>query len=379
MARCLIVFLFAARLFGQTAEGDARVQALYTQAKAAQASGDIAGAAAKYEEILRIAPRLGPAYNNLGALYFRQREYGKAAAVLERGLKADPSMSSAAALLGISLYESGEYARARPRLEASLRANPADANVQMFLVKDLSKLGDYGAAATHLQQMGAKTPKNQEIWYLLAKVYMKLSEQALARMNSIDPNSVLAHELSAEMMESMNNYEGAVVELKHAIEMAPQRPGTHYKLGEAYSSLSKWASAGEQYRAELAVDPGNCLAQWKLGSIALQQNGGAAEALAMIDKSLGMCPGITEARVDRARALMKLDRNEEAVKDLETAAKANPTEPSTHFLLARAYRASGRAAESQSEMRIFSKLDEAARAATAQRAEEVIQDKETAH
>jgi hypothetical protein len=30
-------------------------------------------------------------------------------------------------------------------------------------------------------------------------------------------------------------------------------------------------------------------------------------------------------------------------------------------------------------MIIFSKLDEAARAATAQRAEEVIQDKETAH
>jgi hypothetical protein len=62
---------------------------------------------------------------------------------------------------------------------------------------------------------------------------MKMSEQALAKMNSINPDSVLSHELSAEVMESMNNYDGAVVELKKAVEMAPQKPGTHFKLGEA--------------------------------------------------------------------------------------------------------------------------------------------------
>jgi len=380
MLRWLAVLLFAAApLLAQTGENDSRVQELYAQAKAAQSRGDVAGAVSKYEEILRAAPKLAPAYNNLGALYFRQREYRKAAAVLEQGLRINPGMSSASALLGISLYETGEYVQARPRLEAALHANPTDPNVQMFLVKDLSQLGDYSAAASRLQQMGAQNPRNQEIWYRLAKVYMKLSEQALAKMNSIDPNSALAHELSAEMMESMNNYDGAVVELKKAVDIAPNRPGAHYKLGEAYFGLSRWDSAAEQYRAELAVDPANCQAQWKLGSVILQKNGSAAEALASIDKSLMGCPGMTDARTDRARALLKLDRNAEAAKDLEAAVKANPADPATHFLLARAYRAAGRAAEAQSEMETFRRLDEAARAATAQRAEEVIKEKETAH
>jgi tetratricopeptide (TPR) repeat protein len=72
------------RLQAQTGEDDARVQELYGQAKAAQSRNDLAGAISKYEEILRIAPRLGPAYNNLGALYFRQRDYQKAAATLEQ-------------------------------------------------------------------------------------------------------------------------------------------------------------------------------------------------------------------------------------------------------------------------------------------------------
>src|SRR5450755_2009633 len=197
-----------------SADVDARVEELYNQAKAAQSQGDVASAISKYEEILRIAPRLGPAYNNLGALYFRQRDYRKAATVLEQGLKVNPAMPSASALLGIALFEMGEYDKARPRLEAALRSNANDSNAQMFLAKDLAKLGDYQQAAVQLQQLAGQQPKNQEIWYLLSRVYMKLSEQSLAKMNAIDPNSVLAHELSAEVMEAMNNFDGAVVELK---------------------------------------------------------------------------------------------------------------------------------------------------------------------
>jgi tetratricopeptide (TPR) repeat protein len=381
LATFLMVLLLPGfqKLPAQGDEADAHVQELYSQAKAAQSRSDLAGAIAKYEEILRIAPQLGPAYNNLGALYFRQRDYQKAAGVLEQGLKINPAMLSASALLGISLFEMGEYARARPRLEAALRANAGDANAQMFLAKDLTKLGDWDAAAAQLRQLAGAQPKNQEVWYLLAKVYMKLSEQSLAKMNSIDPNSVLAHELSAEMMEAMNNYDGAAVELKKAVEMAPERPGAHYKLGDAYLVLSQLDSASEQFRAELAVDPANCMARWRIGSVVLLKNGSPEEALADMNQALSACPSLTDARVDRARALIKLDRNTEAVKDLEAAVKADPTEASVHFLLAKTYRALGRTAEAQAEMQAFSKLEESARAATAERAREVIKNKETAH
>src|SRR5690349_11680843 len=94
--RLLVILLMVCLLAGfqklplQGDEADAHVQELYSQAKAAQSRNDLAGAIAKYEEILRIAPRLGPAYNNLGALYFRQRDYLKAAGVLEQGLKINP-------------------------------------------------------------------------------------------------------------------------------------------------------------------------------------------------------------------------------------------------------------------------------------------------
>ncbi len=105
--RLFLTIVLCARF--AAAQGDAHVQELYSEAKAAQARNDIPAAITKYEEILHLAPKLGPAYNNLGALYFRQREYRKAADVLEKGLKVDPAMTSSLALLGISLYQASDY------------------------------------------------------------------------------------------------------------------------------------------------------------------------------------------------------------------------------------------------------------------------------
>jgi tetratricopeptide (TPR) repeat protein len=362
----------------QSASED-RIETLYNEARSAAAANDFSTATAKYQEILKLAPRLGPAYNNLGALYFKQGRYREAADVLRRGLKVDPSMSSASALLGISLFQMGEYAEARPRLEAALKANTNDNNAELFLVNDLTKLGDFETAAIHLQQLAKRQPRDQHIWYLLGRVYMQLSEQALGKINEIDPNSIWAHEVSAELMESMKNYGGAIVEWKKAVEVAPRQPGVHYKLGDLYWSLSQWDNATEQFQQELAIDPGNCMTEWKLGDILLQKSVEPEQALAHVEKALAACPNLTEARADRGRALLKLHREQEAIPDLQAAEKANPSEPSTHFLLAQAYRATGKGPEAANEMQSFSELEGKARAASAERAQQVIKNNESAH
>jgi tetratricopeptide (TPR) repeat protein len=355
---------------------DPRVDKLYSEAKGAQARGDQAGAIAKYESILKIAPRLGAAYNNLGMLYFQQRGYRQAIAILEKGLAVDPKMASASALLGISFYETGDYEKARPRLEAALRSNPRDNHAELFLANDLIKLGDLPAASRHLEELARREPSDQQVFYLLGEVYMQLSEKALTRLNTIDPNSVYVHEMSGEIMESMKNYDGAVVEYKKAIEMAPQQAGTHYKLGNTYWLLGEWDAAVKELQAELVNDPANCKAQAQIANILIAQRMNFEEGLASVDKALAACPGLTQARIDRGRALLKLNRNDEAANELEAAEHSSPDDASTHFFLAQAYRALGRPSEAQAEMQLFSKLEESARSAKAERAKEVLQNKE---
>jgi predicted Zn-dependent protease len=72
---------------------------------------------------------------------------------------------------------------------------------------------------------------------------------------------------------------------------------------------------------------------------------------------------------------MKLDRPTEALTDLEAAEKSDPAEASTHFLLSQTYRALGRMQEAKAEIKLFSKLEESSRAATAERAKQVLQEK----
>lgn len=355
---------------------DARVQSLYENAKDAEARGDLPAAVADYQAILKISPRLARAYNNLGALYLKSGRYEDAAQILEQGLKLDPSMNSALALSGIAEYNLGRYAAARAHFEEALRANPRDANAESYLASTLMKSGDLEAAAKCLEQITKRDPKNEEALYNLGKVYMQLSRKTLGKLDEIDPNSYFVHEISGEIMESMQNYDGALVEYKKAVEMEPGHPGAHLKLANAYWSLRMWKPAEEQFRAELENSPRSCEAHAKLGNILIEEQSDFAGAVAETSKALKLCPGMEEAHLDRGRALLKLNRNEEALKDLLAAEKADASVSSTHFLLAQAYRALGRTVEAKSEMGIFSKLEEDARAAASTRLHDVLKNKE---
>ena len=377
IVRLLSFCLFIFSLNAAPQSSESRVESLYNEARSAEAGGDREAAIAKYQQILKISPRLGPAYNNLGALYFKQGQLTNAAAALDRGLQVDPTTSSASALLGITLFRMGDYQKARPHLETAVKANPNDNNAEFTLVNDLTKLGEFEAAAPHLQALAKREPNNQHIWYLLGKLYLQLGQIALGKVNEIDPNSVWAHQISAELMEDMKNYDGAIVEWKKAIDAAPQQAGVHFKLGDLYWSLSQWDNATEQFMLEKAIDPKNCMVDWKLGDTLLQKSVEPEQALADIDKALAACPGLNEARADRGKVLLKLHREAEALPELLPAEKANPDEPSTHFMLAQAYRATGRSQDAATEMRTFSELEQKARAATAERAQEVIKNKQS--
>lgn len=378
---CVLLLAGSVPAYSQAAaqSGEERVEMLHNDASAAEASGDVAGAIAKYREILKINPRLAPAYNNLGALYFKQGQFHAAADTLQAGLKVDRNMASAQALLGLSLFQMGEYAKAQQPLEAALRAHPGDNNAEFALVNDLTKLGEFEAAAAHLQALAKRVPNNERVWYLLGRVYMQLSEEALGKINEINPDSVWAHEISAELMESMKNYEGAVVEYKKAAAIAPAQPGVHYKLGDVYWSLSQWDNAAEQFEQEKQIDPRNCMVDWKLGDIQMRRGTEFDKALTQVDQALAACPNLPGAQADRGQILLKLGRQKEAIPELLAAEKANPSEPSTHFLLAQAYRTTGQTAEAAAEMKTFMSLDQKARNAASERAGQVIKNEQTAH
>ena len=355
------------------------VQKLYGEAKAAQARNDAAVAIEKYRAMIKLAPHLAAAYNNLGMLYFNEHDYPHAAEVLEKGIKLHQKMPTAAAMLGMSYYQMDMSEKAEPLLRSSVEANPSDDHAALMLAQVEIRLRKLDEAAAVLNRYLARNPNDQSAWYLLGKAYLQLSEDALGKINKIDPNSVVAHEIAGEVDESMHNYDLALVEYKKAIDLAPQQPGTHLHMANAYWMTGKWGSAQEEFKAELAIDPNNCTARWKLANSMLEANDSSEGALEELNKSIERCPSLMQARVDRAKALIRLGKPVDGLADLEMAEKDSPTEPSIHFLLASVYRAQGKTAASQQEMQTYGRLQREATEATAAQAKGANAIKQEAH
>ncbi|HMD22379.1 MAG TPA: tetratricopeptide repeat protein, partial [Alloacidobacterium sp.] len=377
----LLYIVATAGAVAQSADDEVtpQVQELYAQAKAAQQRGDDATAIQKYRAMLKLAPHLAPAYNNLGMLYFSKRDYSQAAQVLEQGLKLNPNMPTASAMLGLSYSRMGENEKAEPLLEAAVRANPNDDNAQMALARTLINMGRYDEATPYLRSFLERNPKDQQAWYLLGKTYLHLSEDALGKINQIDPNSATAHIVAGEVDESMRNYDGALVEYKKAIDLEPQQPGTHARMGNVFWLTGKWESAETEFKAELTNDPNNCTARWKLANSMLEANAPAQDALTELNRAIEQCPTLMQARVDRARALVKLDKHNDALPDLLLAEKDSPNEPSIHFLLSSVYKAQGKTADAQQELRTYGRLQREASEAVAGQASDAINIKSTSH
>jgi tetratricopeptide (TPR) repeat protein len=380
LAACFFFLSLIPALAGQANdEVTPQVQQLYAQAKAAQQRGDSAEAIEKYRAMIKLAPHLAAAYNNLGMLYFNSHDYAHAAEVLKRGLELHPDMPTASAMLGMSYFQLGADEKAEPLLRAALKANPTDNTIEMMLAHILINLRKYTEAASYLNNFLERNPKDQQAWYMLGKTYLQMSGDALKKVDEIDPNSVVAHEIAGEIDESMHNYDVALVEYQKAIDMAPQQPGTHMHMANAYWLIGKWESAQTEFKAELANDPNSCTARWKLANAMLEANDSNDEALAQLNQSIDRCPLLMQARVDRARALIRLGKQSDALPDLLMAVKDSPTEPTIHFLLAAVYRSQGKSADAQQEMQTYSRLQREASEAVAGQANGANAIKNAAH
>lgn len=355
------------------------VQRLYGQARAAEAHGEMGTAIVKYQEILKAAPQLAQAYNNLGMLYYEKGAYVEAESVLEEGLKVAPGQVTISALLGSTQFARGEYASARPHLETAVRGNPHDDFARTLLARDLFKLKDYDGAVAQLHVLIAHDPTNQDAWYQMGRAQLELSEIALHNVTKINPNSALAQEVAGEIMQDMGNNDGALVAYKRAVDIAPKQPGTHEHLGGEYWVLGKWESARSEFAAELINDPHNCQVQWKMANCLVNMHGSSAEAMKELSAAISQCPDLMQARVDRARVLLATGNPEAAVADLLMAEKSDPHEASIHFYLAGAYRGMGRTSNAHDEMERYSQLMAGASEAESKRAMEAETMKTNAH
>lgn len=360
-AKSSLVFLFCAAALAQTSAPSAAVEQLYADAIDAKRAGDLNTAIQKYQAILKLDPKLAAAYNNLGLLYFQQNDYLEAIQSFEAGLRIDPKMTTALTPLGTAYFQLGQFAKSRDALDRAVRLNSSDEFAQLYRARSLFALGQREAASEALQKLLRKFPRNVEALYALGQMYMKLAQDTLKRLEAQSPDSYLTNLVSGQLLESMENYDGALAQYTKAIEKEPAFRGAHYNIGNIYWLEGKWDLAISEMKQELMTDPHHCLALWKIGNSLLSKKQEPEEAIATIKQALESCPDLAQAHLDFGRLLATKGDYAEAIQQYRRAAQLDPAESSVHFHLANAYRRLGRTQEADAETRIVQEITAKAR------------------
>lgn len=146
-------------------------------------AGDKEGAAAKFEEALKLNPELIEAYGVLADLYVDQKKYPQAIAAAERVLQAKPNDSAALTALYDSAVATGNKAKAESALGAMQEGVPGRDTAVRLLNKGVvdfneNRMPEALSAFEKAEKADPTFPKTQ---YMLGLTYANIDKKDQAK------------------------------------------------------------------------------------------------------------------------------------------------------------------------------------------------------
>lgn len=175
-----------------------KARSAYAEALKRLGRQDAAGAVAKLQEAVKVAPAFTEAWNNLGTIAYQSGRYGEAEQYFRQGLEHDPGAYAPTVNLGGVLLNLGRPKEALPYNEYAVREQPEDALAHSQLGMTYAALGEAGKAerelleAIRLDAAHFSTPQ-----LVLAKLYVERGrrEEAARQLESylaVHPESPVA-------------------------------------------------------------------------------------------------------------------------------------------------------------------------------------------
>jgi len=280
-------------------------------------------------------------------------------------LKLQPDIWKIQALLGMCEKRLGHFTSARSWLEKSfphLQELKLKIQAGLELAELDYQVGELGKSAEVINTLRQIDPKNLDVIYSAYRTYSDLADSALNAIALLDPESARMHLIIAEHLINEGDRDGAILQYKKVLELAPQLPGAHFELAEALLQKSKTQAEREEaendFKAELALNPGNINAECRLGDLYLSAgNTRLDDAYKSYARALQLQPDFASAQLGMGKVLIRMGKNQEALAPLREAARLDPIDSTTHYLLAQTFRRLGQTADADRELKIFEGLE----------------------
>lgn len=328
-----------------------------------------------YRRAMEVRSGFTQAGLSLGFLFEEQGKNTQAIDVYKR-LYEESQDQGAANRLATLYLKTEKYKEAVPYLEALQAADPEDLNVRVKLGLVQMELKDYDRAIATFKEILARNPDSDRIHYYLGSIYeeQKKFEEAIAELKLIQPTSKLFGDSVlhvAYLLKELKRVGDAKEFLAKAIQLEPKIPGLYlfhasleeetqnvanataivqrglahfpedeklrYYLGSLFDRAGNTDKSLEQMEILLSINPKNVDAlnyigyTWTVSGVRLN------DAEQMLRKALALKPNNGYVKDSWGWHLFVRGRVNEAIIELEKAAKLKPNEATILEHLADAY------------------------------------------
>jgi predicted TPR repeat methyltransferase len=273
---------------------DARVAPLLKEAVALHQAGKLDEAAARYRQVLALAPRQFDALHLLGVVRRQQGDAQEAAALITQALAIDPAQAAAHCNLGAALQELGRSEQALASYDTALRLNPGHALAWSNRGNALRRLGRLPDALDSYERALQLRPAYPEAWCNRAIALLDLGRAEAALASS---ERALGHKrpyaeascVRANALFQLRAFDEALAGYDAALGADPQAPEAHAGRGLTLLKLGRAQDALACFDAALLLRPRHPAGH--------QQRGDALLALGRRDEAI--------AAYEQARALAR--------------------------------------------------------------------------
>jgi tetratricopeptide (TPR) repeat protein len=213
--------------------------------------GKFVAAANEYES----AARLDPSEDNLfdwGNELLRHWTYAPAIDVFEQGIARYPNSPRLRIGLGVALYSTGKYDDAVKSLLAAADMTPADPGCYLFLFKVYDHFPRQAdEVIQRFRRFAELQPESALAQYYYAMALWKgkpaensgldlgVVEALLRRSIALDGSLADTHYQLANLYSDQQGYSKALPEYERALQLNPDIPDAHYRLGRYYARLGQ--------------------------------------------------------------------------------------------------------------------------------------------
>jgi tetratricopeptide (TPR) repeat protein len=313
----------------------------------------------RFREVLAADPKSGAACANLGVVYMRRKQWGKALEMLHQAEQLLPQVAGIRLNIGLAYYRQNEFVKATGPFESVVRDQPEAVPPRYLLGLCYFFAERWADATSTLEPLWAQESAKLPYLYVLSNAAHRagrkdLDDRASEQLIKLGSGSPEYRLFVGKYHLNQHQYDEALAQFQAAERANPKLPFIHFNLGLAYLGKQDYPHARQEFLKDVEIEPDLALNYQELGNLywttqedvraeksyrqALQRNprlvdsvlglakiyqrqNKYARALAEVDEAAKIDNSRVDVHYMRGQLLNRLGRNEEGKRELQTAVK----------------------------------------------------------